>query len=197
MEKYITGDIIKKLREKKNMTQSGLADMLCVSDKAVSKWETGRSYPDITLLEPIAKTLGVSVTELLSGEEITNANRAGNMKNAKLYVCPVCGNVIMSMGASTVSCCGVALPPLEAESADSEHEIKCERAEDEIFVSVEHEMTRQHHISFIAYASGDRFEVAKLYPEGNAEARFGIRGKGVLYCYCNRDGLFRTEVAVK
>ena len=54
MDHYVTGGVIRALREKKKLTQSALADRTGVSDKAVSKWETGRGLPDITLLEPLA-----------------------------------------------------------------------------------------------------------------------------------------------
>ena len=67
MDHYVTGGVIRALREKKKLTQSALADRIGVSDKAVSKWETGRGLPDITLLEPLAAALGVSVIELLRG----------------------------------------------------------------------------------------------------------------------------------
>ena len=84
MTHYVTGSTIKALREKKNYTQKQLADRLAVSDKTISKWETAKGLPDITLLEPLAKELGVSVAELLSGECITNRNRAGNMLRTKV-----------------------------------------------------------------------------------------------------------------
>ena len=61
MNQYVTGAVIKELREKNNVTQLQLADKLGVSDKAISKWETGKGYPDITLLDPIANALSVSV----------------------------------------------------------------------------------------------------------------------------------------
>ena len=64
---YVTGAMIKRLREKRHLTQAELAEKICVTDKAVSKWETGRGLPDISLLEVLAKALGVSVIELLSG----------------------------------------------------------------------------------------------------------------------------------
>ena len=67
MNQYITGATIKRLREKQNITQARLAEMLGVSDKAVSKWETGRGFPDISFLEPLAALLKVSAIELLSG----------------------------------------------------------------------------------------------------------------------------------
>ena len=98
MENYVTGAVIKALREKQNLTQKELAEQIGVSDKTVSKWETGKGLPDITLLEPLAGALGVSVTELLAGEIRVNTNRAGNMLRSKFYVCPVCGNVIHAVG---------------------------------------------------------------------------------------------------
>ena len=68
MNHYITGAAIKNLRERKHFTQAALAELLDVSDKAISKWETGWGLPDVTLIEPLAKALGVSVIELMSGE---------------------------------------------------------------------------------------------------------------------------------
>ena len=67
MNQYVTGTTIKELREKNKITQVQLAEKLGVSDKTVSKWETGKGYPDITLLEPIADALRVSVAELITG----------------------------------------------------------------------------------------------------------------------------------
>ncbi|MDD4188750.1 MAG: helix-turn-helix domain-containing protein [Eubacteriales bacterium] len=194
MDQYVTGAAIKRLREKQNLTQADLAVILGVSDKAVSKWETGRGYPDITLLEPIAKALRISVIELLSGNDIINLNRSSNILKSELYVCPVCGNIIHSTGEAIVSCCGITVPPLEAEEKDEEHFISCEKTEDEYYVSVSHEMTREHHISFLAFVSSDKFDMVKLYPEGNAEARFRLQRPGLLYCYCNRHGLFKQRV---
>ena len=190
MNNYVTGSAIRLLREKKGYTQKQLAERLIVSDKAVSKWESGRGLPDISLIEPLAKTLGISVAELLSGECIQNTNRHGNMNKSRFYVCPVCGNVIFAAGEGAFSCCGVQLPPLEREEDDPEHQITTERIEDDLFVSVSHPMEKTHYISFFAYVSADRVQIVKLYPEQNAEARFPARGRGTLYAYCNHHGLF-------
>ena len=195
MNQYITGAMIKRLREEKKISQNRLADVLGVSDKAVSRWETGRGYPDITLIEPLAAALGVSVIELFSGDDIVNTNRASKMLRMKLYVCPVCGNVIQAAGEAVVSCCGITLPPLEAEPADDSHLVRVERVEDEYYISVAHEMKKAHHISFITAVRDDGFDTVKLYPEGNAEARFKVRGTRFFYCYCNRHGLFRASAA--
>ena len=86
MNQYVTGAVIKELREKNKMTQLQLADRLGVSDKTVSKWETAKGYPDITLLEPIAGAFRISVTELISGSTIHNANVSANMLRSKFYV---------------------------------------------------------------------------------------------------------------
>ena len=193
MNQYVTGDVIRKLRENKKLTQEELAQQLFVSAKAVSKWETGRGYPDVTLLEPLAKALDISVLELLSGENVQNRNRSANMARGKFYVCPVCGNIVHTAGEAVICCCGVTLPPLEAEPADDEHTIKAEVTEDEFYVTVEHPMTKTHFISFFAAVSDQRVEIVKLYPEGNAEARFKINRVKYLYAYCNRHGLFRVR----
>ena len=102
MNQYVTGAMIRGLREKQKLTQAELAEKLFVSDKTVSKWESGKGYPDITLLEPIAKVFGVSVAELLSGRAVSNVNVSSNMLRSKFYVCPVCGNVIHTMGEAAI-----------------------------------------------------------------------------------------------
>ena len=192
MNQYITGAMIKRLREERKISQNQLAEAIGVSGKAVSKWETGRGYPDITLIEPLAEALGVSVIELFSGDDVVNTNKASKMLRMKLYVCPVCGNVIQAAGEAVVSCCGITLPPLEAEPADDSHSVRIERVEDEYYLSAGHEMNKNHFISFITAVRNEGFETVKLYPEGNAEARFKVRGTRFFYCYCNRHGLFKV-----
>ncbi len=194
MNQYVTGAVIKDLREKNKMTQLQLSQKLGVSDKTISKWETGKGYPDITLLEPIAEAFRISVTELISGNTVHNANVSANMLRSKFYVCPICGNVIHSMGEAAINCHGIQLTPLEAEPTDECHMIFIERVEDEYFVRIHHDMTKTHFISFIAAVSSDRLQLVKLYPEGEAEARFKISGVRKIYIYCNRDGLFSQDI---
>ena len=193
MNQYVTGTIIKELREKNKMTQLQLADKLGVSDKTVSKWETAKGYPDITLLEPIAEAFRISVTELISGNTVHNANVSANMLRSRFYVCPVCGNVIHSMGEAAIHCHGILLCPLEPEPTDEQHMIFIERVEDEYYVRIDHSMTKEHYISFVAASSSDDMQMVKLYPEGDAEARFKIRGVRRIFFYCNRDGLFSID----
>ena len=192
------------------MTQEELAQKIFVTSKAVSKWETGKGFPDIGLLESLGRALGVSVIELLSGESITNQNKACNMAKGKFYVCPVCGNIIHTTGEAVISCCGITLPALEAEETeaisagptigsdststsnggDSNHALNIEVVEDEYFVTINHSMTKDHYISFIAAISDQGIQLTKLYPEGPAQARFKIAGLRKVFAYCNRHGLF-------
>ena len=211
MDNYVTGAVIRALREKQNMTQEELAQKICVTGKAVSKWETGRGFPDIGLLENLGKALGVSVIELLSGESITNRNKACNMARGNFYVCPVCGNIIHTTGEAVISCCGITLPalepePLEAENPEADpleaetnetvegHAIRIERIEDEYFVSLNHPMTKDHYISFLAALSDQGLQLVKLYPEGSAQARFKIAGVRRIYACCRLHGLFCRKV---
>lgn len=193
MNKYVTGNVIRRLRENKKLTQQELAEQIFVSAKAVSKWETGQGFPDVSLLEPLAKALDISVLELLSGEDVSNRNRSSNMAKGRFYVCPVCGNVIRAVGEAVISCCGVTLPPAQPEPADEEHCIQTQIVEDEYYVTVDHPMERGHFISFLAAASDHGLQFFKLYPQGPAEARFRIDRVARLYAYCNRHGLFEAK----
>lgn len=194
MNTYVTGSAIKRLREAKQLTQSELADQLGVSSKTISKWETAKGFPDISLIEPLSKALGISVPELLSGEQIINRNISCNMMRTKFYVCPICSNIIHASGDAMISCCGITLPALEAEEPDDAHQPWIEPVEDEQFITVHHEMTKEHYLSFASVVTSDRIQLVKFYPEGNAEARFKRRGRGILYLYCNRHGLMKQRI---
>ena len=190
MNNYVTGTTIRHLREDRGMTQAELGEKIGVSSKTVSKWETAKGLPDITLLQPLAQALGISVIELMNGEPIINRNVSANLLRGKFYVCPLCGNIIHCTGSTVVSCCGISLPPLEAEAPDEDHGITIENVEDEHFITIRHPMSKAHFISFLAFVTCDRVQLVKLYPEGEAQTRLQLRGMGRLYWYCNRHGLF-------
>ena len=195
MGRYVTAEIIKSLREGKRLTQRELASAVGVTDKAVSKWESGRGLPDISLIDALAQALGVSVAELLTGDVRENANRAGNMMRSKFYVCPICGNVVHAMGEGSFSCCGVQLMPQEAEDADEDdaHRVHVERIENDWYLTLDHPMTKQHYLSFAAYVTSDTVSLKKLYPEQSPKVRFPMRGSGLPYVFCNQHGLFRLK----
>ena len=72
--------------------------------------------------------------------------------------------------------------------------MKVEKVEDEYYVTISHEMSKTHYISFIAAVRDDGCEIKKLYPEGNAEARFKINRIKWVYYFCNKDGLFKLKI---
>ncbi|MBQ7881648.1 MAG: XRE family transcriptional regulator, partial [Treponema sp.] len=172
----------------------------------VSKWETGRGFPDIVFLEPLAQVLKVSIIELLSGKEVVNQNKNAKIQRSKFYVCPICGNVVFSVGEALISCCGIQLPALECENLgenpenpeDGElaksHEIKVENSDGELFVSLNHPMEKSHYISWIACVGFNFVNIVKLYPEQNPEARFPFKKDCSFFAYCNHHGLFQVKV---
>ena len=194
MNSYVTGAAIRQLREERKMTQLDLARQLSVSSKTVSKWETGKGLPDITLLEPLARALGISVPELMNGQLITNQNRCANPLRGKFYVCPLCGNAIHALGEAMISCCGITLPPLEAEEADAPHDVVIQPVENEHYLTFRHPMTKEHYISFVSFVTHRGVQTVKLYPEDAPGLRLQLRGRGTLYYHCNRHGLFQKKL---
>ena len=196
MQSYVTAQTIRTLREQKGITQKQLADAIAVSDKTVSKWETGKGLPDISLLAPLAEALSVSVSELLAGQVLRNKNASGNLLRGSFYVCPVCGNVIYALGQGDYSCCGIRLPALAAETAaeDDGHIITLEDSDGDLFVTLSHPMEKGHYISFVALLQQGRMQLVKFWPQQNAEARFALQRTGTLFVCCNRHGLFAKRI---
>lgn len=187
------GKLIHQLRKEKGMTQKQLADQMNISDKTISKWERGSGCPDVSLLGELSAILGVDIDKLLDGELNPNEQDRGNMKSIKFYGCHTCGNVMTSTGQGSLSCCGRVLEPLKAQSAAGEHEMKVERIDHEFYVTLEHEMSKQHYLSFAALVTYDRVHLIKLYPEQNAEFRLPLLNRGALYVYCTQHGLFKLD----
>ena len=92
------GKLISTLRKEKDMTQKQVADLMNISDKAISKWERGLGCPDVSLLPELSQILGVNIEGILLGTMQTNETVGGNMKKIKFYVCPQCGNLLTSTG---------------------------------------------------------------------------------------------------
>lgn len=184
------GKLIFELRKDKNMTQKQLADLMNISDKTISKWERGLGCPDISLLPDLAQILGVNVDKILEGEINSNELVGGNMNKIKFYVCPQCNNLVTSTGEIDISCCGKKLEALSASKADDNHKLNIEPVEDELYVTSNHDMKKDHYISFVAYVKGDRVLIVKQYPEWNLQVRFRKQGHGKLYFYCINHGLY-------
>ena len=172
------------------MIQVELANKLLVNEKTISKWETRRGLPDISLIEPLSKTLDVSIVELFNGKQIINKNKSSNILKTKFYVCLICGNIINATGDVFVSCCKISLMPLEASNSDNQIKI----IDDEYFVEIDSKMTKDDYIYFIAYVTSEEIEIKKLYPEQTAQASFLRRGHGFIYYYDLKNGLFRIKI---
>ena len=184
------GKLILELRKDKNMTQKQLADLMNISDKTISKWERGLGCPDISLLPDLAQILGVNVDKILEGEINSNELVGGNMNKIKFYVCPQCNNLVTSTGEIDISCCGKKIEALSASKADDNNKLNIEPVEDELYVTSNHDMKKDHYISFVAYVKGDRVLIVKQYPEWNLQVRFRKQGHGKLYFYCVNHGLY-------
>lgn len=184
------GSLIYELRKDKKMTQKQIADLMNISDKTISKWERGLGCPDISLLPELSQILGVSIDQILSGQINLNDLVGGNMNKLKFYVCPQCGNLMTATGNATISCCGKMLEPLVAKKAEEGHKLDIEPVEDELYVTTNHDMKKEHYISFVAYVKGDRALIMKQYPEWNMQFRFRKSGHGKIYFYCTSHGLF-------
>lgn len=194
MNQIKTGELIRKLRTEKNLTQLQLAEKLGVSDKAISKWERGLGCPDVSLLGDLSQVLGVELEKLLSGELGVRPALGGNMKKLLFYVCPNCGNIMTSMTDTAVCCCGKKLLPLEAKKAPADECPQIELVENEYYITTKHPMERGHYLSFMAFLTDDTLLLKKLYPQWEVQIRFPRFSRGKLFWYCTAHGLFYTEV---
>ena len=184
------GKLIYELRKEKNMTQKQVAEVMNISDKTISKWERGLGCPDVSLLLGLSNIFGVSIEGILSGEINLNELSGGNMKNIKFYVCDKCGNLITSTSEAAISCCGKKMEAAVAKKAEEGHKLNVESIENEFFITTEHEMKKEHYITFVAHVKGDRVQIVKQYPEWNMQFRLNQVGRGKLYFYCINHGLF-------
>ncbi len=146
--------------------------------------------PDVSLLKELSQILEVNIENILVGDLEPNDVDGGNMRRIKFYVCPKCSNVISATGEADISCCGRKLEPLTAKTEDAAHNIKVEEVEFDYYITMSHEMSKLHCISFVAYVTSDRVLLVRLYPEQGAELRFPKMYDGRLYFYCSQHGLW-------
>lgn len=194
MDPRLIGSLICRLRKEQQLTQRQLAERLCVSDKAVSKWERGLGCPDVSLLPDLARLLGIQLEGLLSGQLDSKEPLGGNMKNLNFYICPNCGNVVTAMAEAAVSCCGKKLPALTPQKAPEGELLQVERIEEDYFISTDHPMEKGHYISFVALLTGDSILLRKQYPEWDLQLRLPAFAHGKLLWYCTRHGLYYQNI---
>lgn len=194
MDQIKTGNLIRTLRRNQHMTQQTLAGRIGVSDKAISKWERGCGAPDISLLPSLAAALGTDANCLLRGDLEENDRSNGDMKKAKFYVCPVCGNLMVSSQETELHCCGRTLSPLPVQEEDAAHTLTIQENDGDWYLTTEHEMTRGHFLSFAALVNEDTLLVKKRYPQWDFSMRLPRVPSATLYWYCTKHGLFAKKV---
>ena len=190
MDTSKVGELIYKLRKEKGFTQKELADQMNISDRTISKWERGYGCPDVTLLSSLSTLLGVNIENILEGEILSNEFIGGNMKKSKYFVCPSCNNIVLATGDITISCCGRKLEALEAKKANEDEKLTIEDMDNERSISSDHPMTKDHYISFIAFATDDQVQIIKQYPEWSFQTRLPKRKHGTLLWYDTKLGLY-------
>ena len=194
MDQVKTGGLIRHFRTEMKLTQKQLAERINVSDNAVSKWELGNGCPDISLMTALADIFGTDIQVLLSGEIDKNESEKGNMKKIKFYVCSKCGNIITSTSEAAVTCCGSKLSPAEPRKAEESERLNVEDIGGEWYISSDHEMTKEHYITFAAYVSDSSIMMFKQYPEWNLQFNLPMYRTGRLMWYCTKCGLLYQDI---
>lgn len=192
MDQIQMGNFIRQRRLALGLTQEDLAKRLGISAKAVSKWECGRGAPDMENLSTLASALGVDVTSLLRGGRKEQEMQNGNLRKMKFYVCPHCGNLLLSAAEADMTCCSLKLSPLEPQKPDAEHPMDIAVSDGDWYLTSTHEMLREHYLSFAAFVSGDTVMVKKTYPEWDFGVRIPRICHGMFLWYCTEHGLFYT-----
>lgn len=164
-----TGNLIRSLRTKKGLTQKELAQMICVTDKAVCKWEKGRGCPNITLISQLSKVLEVDIQSILQGYLDKNKKIGENMNHLKFYKCPTCGNLVTSIKSVELSCCGNKLSPVSAQTrSDPEYQPVIQEFDGQYSIKFNHPMTKSNYISQVIVVRYDQIMTVNLYAESEA-----------------------------
>ena len=194
MDQQKIGRLIRRLRKERGWTQLQLAEKMHISDKTVSKWECGAGCPELSLLPELSRLFCADLEQLLAGELAQNGPQAGNMKKMRFHVCPVCGNLVLSLKDAGVSCCGKKLAALAPQKAEGPEKLRVEQVENDFFITASHPMERDHYLSFAALLTGAALVVRKTYPEWDFQVRIPVLAHGTLLWYCTRHGLLYQTI---
>lgn len=194
MDQERTGELIRRLRTELGLTQKQLAQRICVSDKAVSKWECGKGCPDISLLTALAGVFRTDIQVLLSGRIDKNEMEKGNMKDLRFFVCKKCGNIITATSDASVTCCGSKMTALVPKMAEDSQKLTVEDLGGEWYITSCHEMTKEHFISFVTYVSDSSVMMFRQYPEWGVNINLPAYRSGRLVWYCDQCGLLYQDI---
>ena len=185
------GALLQTLRTGAGYTQRQVAQALCVTEQAVSKWERGKGCPDLALMPALADFYGVDLRALLAGRLQASA-QGGNMRDLKFYICPQCGNLAVQLGSAELSCCGRPLAAQQPQPARAEHLPAISQVEDEWYLEFDHPMTKQHHLAFVVQVGYDHYRFTRLYPEQQAALRLPKLARCTLYVGCSEGGVYKV-----
>ncbi len=184
------GELIRALRKEQGLTQNELASKLNISDKTISKWERGLGCPDIALIAELSEILGVDIAHMLKGDLAQSDMTGGSMRNSKFYVCPTCGNITVTTGDASISCCGRKMEVQKPKKADEEKKLDVTVEDGQWYITSDHPMKKDNYISFVAYVVGGAMQLVKLYPEWEMHIRMTKQGRGMLVWFSTTEGLF-------
>ena len=149
----------------------------------------GLGCPDISLWPELSAILGVDMRQMMDGEITPNKPDSGNISKVRFYVCPSCGNILVSTGSASIFCCGRKLEHILPKDSSDTIKITVEEVDTDYYVTFDHPMTKEHYISFVAYVKSDIVFLKRLYPEQSPSCRFPIIKGGKLYIHCVKHGL--------
>ena len=187
-----TGLIIKEIRSAKNLTQKELASIINVEPKTISKWETGKGFPDISYIPLLSEVLKINPSELLEGKLEEKEKDSGNMKRTRFYLCPKCHNILTSSSSDTIFCCSKKLNALTEK--DDKPECNIGIIDNEYFISADHPMSKENHLILIALIKDETVIIKRLYPEGSSDVYFPRLYRGNIILMDNRQNLYSYKI---
>ena len=139
--------------------------------------------------EEAVSFMGALLPTLKHWKDVKNDNIPGNVSKGQFYACPNCGNILWAMGQLNVTCCGEPLRPLSARKNEGVLNAEVEVSDGCQVATIDHPMTKEDHLSYIACVSTDLVRIKRLYPQQQAQASFFMQGRSKLYAYGTQVGL--------
>ncbi len=176
------GLILKQLRKKLGITQRELAEKINVSNRTVSAWENNTRQMKLDKMLKILESCDMSLYELFTDRDFP-------MNNFRLYICKMCGNIIIAHREADVSCCGMLLKPESMEHFGKFPEYDVQRRDGYIKFTIYHDSHIRHYIKFISYITGKGSSYTTLSYSSPPVLYAPDYGEGELLVYCTRHGL--------
>ena len=194
-------DVVQSRREKKSINEQYSVDTVTFSEEGMAKAKA-KDWRAYTIDNPDISHVNIKEQREELYRQLNTVNKVDTASMFNLELGEVASQIQKENGGGEhagsheafLMCHGVLLQPETSEESDEQHKIFIEKAEDEYYVRVQHEMTKTHYISFIAAVSSERIQLVKRYPEEEAEAGFKMQGVHKIFFFCNKDGVFSLDV---